>query len=171
MIKVSPAYASKLVKQKNEQMRVLLSQERETATTTACLDEDVTELRKVYDFAATQRQMDALNDDIIKLKHAINVFNTTTELPGLGYTIDAALVRMKMLSSKRDRLANMKRIQPVTRQSVGYGKSKPEYVYRNYDAKDVELSTKPIWIPQLKSTLRNKMLFPGFCWFCVSHTF
>ena len=88
MIKVSPAYASKLVKQKNEQMRVLMSQERETATTTACLDEDVTELRKVYDFAATQRQMDALNDDIIKLKHAINVFNTTTELPGLGYTID-----------------------------------------------------------------------------------
>ena len=142
MIKVSPAYASKLVKQKNEQMRVLLSQERETATTTACLDEDVTELLKVYDFAATQRQMDALNDDIIKLKHAINVFNTTTELPGLGYTIDAALVRMKMLSSKRDRLANMKRIQPVTRQSVGYGKSQPEYVYRNYDAKDVEVEYK-----------------------------
>ena len=142
MIKVSPAYASKLVKQKNEQMRVLLSQERETATTTACLDEDVTELRKVYDFAATQRQMDALNDDIIKLKHAINVFNTTTELPGLGYTIDAALVRMKMLSSKRDRLANMKRIQPVTRQSVWYGKSQPEYVYRNYDAKDVEAEHK-----------------------------
>lgn len=142
MIKVSPAYASKLVKQKNEQMRVLLSQERETATTTACLDEDVTELRKVYDFAATQRQMDALNDDIIKLKHAINVFNTTTELPGLGYTIDAALVRMKMLSSKRDRLANMKRIQPVTRQSAGYGKSQPEYVYRNYDAKDIEVEYK-----------------------------
>lgn len=142
MIKVSPAYASKLVKQKNEQMRVLLSQERETATTTACLDEDVTELRKVYDFATTQRQMDALNDDIIKLKHAINVFNTTTELPGLGYTIDAALVRMKMLSSKRDRLANMKRIQPVTRQSAGYGKSQPEYVYRNYDAKDVEAEHK-----------------------------
>lgn len=142
MIKVSPAYASKLVKQKNEQMRVLLSQERETATTTACLDEYVTELRKVYDFAATQHQMDALNDDIIKLKHAINVFNTTTELPGLGYTIDAALVRMKMLSSKRDRLANMKRIQPVTRQSVGYGKSQPEYVYRNYDAKDVEAEYK-----------------------------
>lgn len=142
MIKVSPAYASKLVKQKNEQMRVLLSQERETATTTACLDEDVTELRKVYDFATTQRQMDALNHDIIKLKHAINVFNTTTELPGLGYTIDAALVRMKMLSSKRDRLANMKRIQPVTRQSAGYGKSQPEYVYRNYDAKDIEVEYK-----------------------------
>ena len=49
---------------------------------------------------------------------------------------------MKMLSSKRDRLANMKRIQPVTRQSVGYGKSQPEYVYRNYDAKDVEVEYK-----------------------------
>lgn len=138
MIQISPAYASKLVKQKNDQVRAILALERETSTTTAYLDEDVSELRGVYDFSETQRQLEALNCDILKLKHAINVFNTTAVLPGLGYTIDAALVRMRMLSVTRDRLAAMMRVQPVIRKSSGYGKAQAEYVYRNYEAKDAE---------------------------------
>lgn len=138
-MQISPAYASKLIKQKNEQIRLLLAQEKETATTTACADEDVGYLRVVYNFGVTQGELDSLNDEIVKLKHAINVFNTTTVLPGLGYTIDAALVRMKMLSEKKERLGAMKRVQPTTRlPSMGYGKAKPEYRYRNYEAKDVE---------------------------------
>lgn len=87
-MQISPAYASKLIRQKNEQIRLLLAQEK--------------------------------------------------VLPGLGYTIDAALVRMKILSDQKMRFAAMKRVQPVTRIGSGYGNKQPEYVYRNYDSADVE---------------------------------
>ena len=33
-----------------------------------------------YNFTSTQDEMDALNDKIAKLRHGINVFNTTTKL-------------------------------------------------------------------------------------------
>ena len=38
----------------------------------------------------------------------MNVFNTTTMLEGFGFTIDEALVRMAMLTKKKQRLAQMK---------------------------------------------------------------
>lgn len=135
---ISPAYASKLIRQKNEQIRLLLAQEKEMSTTTACLDEDVTELRSQYDFSSFQEKVETLNCEIVALKHAINMFNISTVLPELGYTIDAALVRMKILSDQKMRLAAMKRVQPITRISGGYSNKQPEYVYRNYNSADVE---------------------------------
>ena len=71
------------------------------------------------------------------LKHAINQFNVTAVLPDLGYTIDTALVRMKMLSDQKERLSAMMRVQPVARQSLAFGNGKPEFVYRNYDDREV----------------------------------
>lgn len=137
-MKITPAYASKLVRQKNEQIRQILAQEREISTTTACVDEDVTELRQQYDFTAFQSKIEKLDREVVALKHAINVFNVTTVLPDLNYTIDAALVRMKILNDQKQRLAVMKGVQPVTRRSGGFGNKQPEYTYRNYDASDVE---------------------------------
>ena len=137
-MQISPAYASKLIRQKNEQIRLLLAQEKELSTTTACLDEDVTKLRGQYNFSTFQKKVETLNREVVALKHAINLFNISTVLPGLGYTIDAALVRMKILSDQKMRFATMKRVQPVTRIGSGYGNKQPEYVYRNYDSADVE---------------------------------
>lgn len=136
-MQISPAYASKLIRQKSEQIRLLLAEERETSTTTACLGENVDEMRQQYDFDSMQAKIEALNKDILVLKHCINEFNVTTILPGTNYTVDAALVRMKMLSDMKARLGNMKQIQPVTRHSGGYGNKQPEYVYRNFKAEDV----------------------------------
>lgn len=136
-MQISPAYASKLVRQKSDQIRVLLAEERETSTTTACVGEDVSEMRNQYDFEDMQDKIEALNRDILKLKHSINQFNVTTVLPGTDYTVDAALVRMKMLSDMKARLANMKQMQPVVRHSGGFGNKQPEYTYRNFEAADV----------------------------------
>lgn len=135
-MQISPAYASKLVRQKSDQIRVLLAEERETSTTTACVNEDISEMRSQYDFNAMQSKIEALNQDILKLKHSINEFNVTTILPGTNYTVDAALVRMKMLTDMKARLTNMKQMQPVVRHSGGYGNKQPEYTYRNFDAAD-----------------------------------
>ena len=142
-MQISPAYASKLIRQKNEQIRQLLAQEKEMSTTTACLDEDVTELRSQYDFQTFQEKVETLNREVVALKHAINLFNVSTVLPGLGYTIDAALVRMKILSDQKTRFAAMKRVQPVSRIG-GYGNKQPEYIYRNYEATDVECAYETV---------------------------
>lgn len=136
MKSMSPAYANKLIRQKMEEVRELISIEHQTATTTACLDEDTDELRNVYDFKATQKKIDTLNGDIIKIKHAINLFNTSYVLPNLGFTIDVALVMMKMLSEKKTRMAKMKAVREVSRTGGSFGNSQPEYTYRNYSEED-----------------------------------
>lgn len=135
-MEISPAYASKLIKKKNEEIRVLLAEEQKTSTTTACVGEDVEELRHVYNFAETQKEIEILQNDILNLKHAINEFNVNTILPGFNFTIDVALVRMKMLSDRKNRLSFMKQVQPVSRSSGAYIKQ-PEYTYRNFDVDEV----------------------------------
>ena len=69
-MQISPAYASKLIRQKNEQIRLLLAQEKELSTTTACLDEDVTKLRGQYNFSTFQEKVETLNREVVALKHA-----------------------------------------------------------------------------------------------------
>lgn len=137
-VSMSPAYASKLIKQKNAEIKDILISEKETSTTRAFAEEDVTQFLKVYSFSFTQEQLERLRQDILSLKHAINQFNVTTVLPDLGYTIDTALVRMKMLSEQKEKLAGMMRVRPVTRQNLTFGNGKPEFIYRNYDDREVQ---------------------------------
>ncbi len=80
--------------------------------------------------------MDALNDKIAKLRHGINVFNTTTKLEGFDFTVDESLVRMAMLTEKKNRLSRMKGVRELVRNSVY--RSEPEFTKRNYDATLVE---------------------------------
>lgn len=135
-ISMSPAYASKLIKRKNAEIKDILLREQETSRTRAFAEEDISQFKQAYSFFATQAELEQRRQDILALKHAINVFNVNTVLPELGYTIDVALVRMKMLTSHVEKLATMMRVQPVTRQTVTFGNGKPEFVYRNYT--DVE---------------------------------
>ena len=62
--------------------------------------------------------MDALNDKIANLRHGINVFNTTTKLEGFDFTVDESLVRMAMLTEKKNRLSRMKGVRELVRNSV-----------------------------------------------------
>lgn len=135
---ISSAYANKMIKQKREEIFELINAERENSTTTAVSDEDVTALRKMYNFKDTQDKINILNADILSLKHAINVFNATYVLPELGYTIDVALVKMSMLTEQKARLGRMKIVPEITRKKQLYGANKPEYIYRNYDDKEVQ---------------------------------
>ena len=137
MKKLSPTYAQKLIKQKNTEISSLLLAERETSQTCAALDEDVSDLRKAYSFADTQVKIKNLQEEIISLKHAINLFNTSTFLEKSGYTIDAALVRMKMLTDTCVRMKTMADKQSVSRKS-GFGSNPPEYVYLNYNPEDAK---------------------------------
>lgn len=95
-MKVTSAYANKLIRGYREELAALISSEKDTCTTIYGASE--TPIETGYDFSSTQAEMDALNDKIAKLRHGINVFNTTTKLEGFDFTVDESLVRMAMLT-------------------------------------------------------------------------
>lgn len=135
-MKLTSAGANKMIKALNEDLEGLLKKEETESTTTYGINEEP--LPTDYDFARMQQQMDALNQKIAVLRHAVNVFNTTTVLEEFGFTIDEALVRMAMLTKKKQRLARMKEVPPLVRTSPSYGSNTPELTRRNYDAEQVE---------------------------------
>ena len=135
-MKLTSAGANKMIKAWNEDLEGLLKKEEAESRTTYGINEEP--LPANYDFARMQQQMDALNQKIAVLRHAVNVFNTTTVLEGFGFTIDEALVRMAMLTKKKQRLARMKQVPSLVRTSPGYGSNTPEMTCRNYDAEQVE---------------------------------
>ena len=104
-MKLTSAGANKMIKAWNEDLEGLLKKEEAESRTTYGINEEP--LPANYDFARMQQQMDALNQKIAVLRHAVNVFNTTTVLEGFGFTIDEALVRMAMLTKKKQRLAQV----------------------------------------------------------------
>ena len=71
---------------------------------------------------------------IRKVKHAINVFNTTTEVEGTGMTIDEVLVYLSQLTAARSRYDQMRARLPKERiNNFGRGSQIIEYTYANYD--------------------------------------
>ena len=92
-------------------------------------------IRGSSQFATTQAKLGQIGEAIVALKHAINVFNTTTQLPGLGITVDMALVELPILSANVNKLEAMSRILGKTR-STNVAAKTAEYTCRNYSAEE-----------------------------------
>ena len=136
-MKYTSASANKMIKLLEDQKDYLIQQEANNST--YILAEDEKEDIPEYDFKDTNTKVDELDHKIVLLKHALNVFNTTTELP-IGITIDQALVEMAQLNRKLPRLDTMRRAmnkRRLTGMSSGR-RDIAEYEYVNYDPKEVE---------------------------------
>lgn len=94
------------------------------------------ELIEKYDEKA---ELDSLALKIRKLKHAINLFNTTTVIPGYDITIDEMLVFLPQLSAKKQKLSEMASRLPKAREEQEYGRASNiiDYRYVNYDIDEV----------------------------------
>lgn len=127
--------ANKRVKQLALERNKLLAQEREASTYSYLHGEEpyVPE----YDFAATQKKLDELAVETATIKHAVNVFNSTTVSPITGLTVDAMLVRMPMLSAQKEKLGRMRSAMEKTRRMAMNAKAS-EYTVRNYSAEEAE---------------------------------
>ena len=68
-MKVTSAYANKLIRGYREELAALISSEKDTCTTIYGASE--TPIETGYDFSSTQAEMDALNDKIAKLRQNI----------------------------------------------------------------------------------------------------
>ncbi len=76
------AQAAKLLRKLGEEHQLLLNDEMNTCVFLAATGEDVDSLRPGYDYTATQQELAALEAKIRKVRHAINVFNSTTTIDG-----------------------------------------------------------------------------------------
>ena len=83
-----------------------------------------------------QEKLRELEEKIMTVKHALNLFNTTHTVPGFSMTIDRALVYLPFLSARVKKLGEMKARLPKAREKHdrydGYG-NLVDYRHINYD--------------------------------------
>ncbi|MBQ8972245.1 MAG: hypothetical protein IJ074_04120 [Clostridia bacterium] len=141
-MKLTSSQVVKLQRRLNEEYDTIIADEKESRSFIAAIQENLEEARPLYDFAATQKKLDALDRRIRTVKHAVNVFNTTHKVPDFNMTIDEVLVYLPQLTRKKEKLLKMSRRLEKQRIDSGYGSSSSniEYDYANYSvqaAKDL----------------------------------
>lgn len=137
-MKMTSAQANKLLSKLRDDLLYLLSKESQSRVFNAAVGEDVEDVRPEYSYINTQAAIDTLEKKIRKVKHAINVFNTTTKLPEQGITIDEALILIPQLTKKRNKLNEMKSRLPRTRVNNFRGSNIIDYEIVNYNISQVE---------------------------------
>ena len=137
MNKMTSAYANKLLKQLDEDKEFYLNKEQNSCTYVAAVGEEP--VIPEYDYEATAKEIEMIDNKIQKIKHAINVANVTqvVRVQDTEYSIDMILVRMAQLNKRKAMLDFMRKQLPKERQeSHGYLPNRsniPEYKYINYD--------------------------------------
>ena len=126
------AEAAKLLRRLNDDKTSLESQEAQSSTFRAAITENLDNARPPYNYSQTQSDIDSLEAKIRTVKHAINSFNLSQEVPGFDMTIDQLLVYIPQLTRKKAKLANMAARLPKTREIIRVA-GIIEYSYTNYD--------------------------------------
>lgn len=87
-----------------------------------------------------QAEQAAIEANIRKLKHTLNVFNTTTVIPEFEMTIDQMLIYLPQLTNRLEKLSRMKELLPKQRENALYSRNSAiiDYRYANYDIQTVE---------------------------------
>ena len=147
-MKVTSAVANKMVKQLEEERAYWNQIEVESGTYTAAIGEDP--VIPEYDYREVTEKRDAIDRKIVKIKHAVNVANASNEVETEEgtLTIDALLVRMAQLNTRKFRLDEMRKLLPKVRlnstASWGNVNKAPEYRYLNYDKEQVKADFEEI---------------------------
>ena len=129
---LTSAGANKLIKALEDQKNYLLS--LEASSSTYIMAEGEKAEPPVYDYSDTSEKLNQINNQIRKIKHAINIFNSSTYLEPLGITIDEALIKMAQLNQRKQTLDTMRKRLPKERQAVPFTRTNIiEYQYTNYD--------------------------------------
>lgn len=133
---MTSAYANKMLKKLLEDKEFWLAKEREGHVYVAAITEEP--VVPDYDYEEVARNIEEIDQKVVKIKHAINLANVTNTITVLGkqMTIDQVLVRMAQLNKRKSILDAMRKNQPKTRINSGYMPGRaaaPEYQYINYD--------------------------------------
>lgn len=140
MTQITSAVAAKYLRRLNERHQALLTKEKKSQCFTAAIQEDPESVRPAYDYAGTQEELAAVEAQIRKLKHSLNVFNATYVIPEFGMTIDQMLIYIPQLTARKRRLDSMRSRLPKERERSTLGRNNNiiEYNYANYDIAQAE---------------------------------
>lgn len=132
-MKITSAEAAKILRGYTDEYNNLCIAEQNGKEYNAAVGEDPDELRPEYDYASTQAQLEELDRKIRTLKHTINIFNSSTEVPGFDMTIDQVLVYIPQLTARINRLFRMMNVLPKRRCTTSNYNNIIDYTYTNYD--------------------------------------
>ena len=137
---LTSAQAAKLLRKWNEELTALKDREEISREFVASVGEDLEQVRPDYDYAAVQEAIGALEGKIRALKHALNLFNANTEVPGFGMTVDQMLVYIPQLSQRKIKYSDMMSKLPKARETgAAYTRGNIiDYRYANYDISAAE---------------------------------
>lgn len=136
-MKCTSAEAGKMLRKLMEEKSSIEMREYNGKEFLAAVGEDLESVRPDYDFAKTQSALAEVENKIRKLKHALNVFNSTTVVSGFDMTIDEMLVYIPQLTAQKNKLSSMKDKLPKVREQSRTNSSILDYRYLNYDVTEV----------------------------------
>ncbi len=140
---LTSSQANKLLGKFNVELNTLLQQESNARFFVAALEEDIESVRPEYDYTSTREKQAELEFKIRKLKHAINVFNSTQIIPEFNMTIDEMLVYLPQLNNRLSVLGYMRNV--IAKERLSTSKNFIEYRYANYDVKQAERDYNAIY--------------------------
>ena len=131
------------MREKNDQLKRIQGRAEMVCRFTVTLGEDVESVRPEFNYSEMLAQMEKVMEEIRRIKHAINVFNTTTVIPGFNMTIDEMLVYIPQLNNQKGRREAMSNMLPKQRKDDLYSyrsssSNLVEYVYTNFDISEAE---------------------------------
>lgn len=134
-MKLTSAEAAKVLRKLNDSLNDLGNHETMSMSFVAAISEDPESVRPKYDYKDVRVKEEELCVKIRKLKHAINVFNSTTVIPGWNITIDEMLILIPQLTGRKEKLSMMKNRLPKERVAAGMRSASNiiDYRYANYD--------------------------------------
>lgn len=136
-MKCTFAEAGKMLRKLMEEKSSIEMREYNGKEFLAAVGEDLESVRPDYDFAKTQSALAEVEEKIRKLKHALNVFNSTTVISEFDITIDEMLVYIPQLTARKNKLSSMKDKLPKVREQNRMNSSILDYRYLNYDVAEV----------------------------------
>lgn len=152
-MQMTSAQANKLLKKLNDDKNFLLNQERSFNNYVVALGE--TPVIPEFNFVENATKINDIDCQIRKIKHSINVANSTHgfTINNKTITIDEALIYMAQLTTYKKRFDILRQCQPKKRLESFAAKT-PEYQCINYEIKDAqekyELADKTLTELQLK---------------------
>lgn len=163
-MKMTSAYANKLLKQLDEEKAYLQSTEKSGCFFIAASKDNPPDID--YNYGDTEKKLEEINSRIVKIKHAISLSNITTSLTvgDVVMTVDEILVRMAQLNKRKVILDNMRKMRDGERQPRGVldlNGGGPEYKFLAFSLKEVRDDymriSKEIMLMQLALDRHNQL--------------
>ncbi len=160
---ITSAYANKLLRKLKEEKSYWVNKEQDSCTYIAAVGEEP--VIPEYDYADVAAQIAAIDEQICKIKHAVNLSNVTSTITvnGQEMSVDAVLVTMAQLNKRKDFLDTLRKHLPKQRVDQLYSRSlnrNPEYEYTNYDLElvksEYEQVSKKIMDMQMALDIHNQ---------------